>query len=130
MISIAMRAGNSPIATPGDHIMLDNLLIIYLGYGMSPVKRQAIAWTDADLLLSGALRTNSSEIVIERRAFAKMKCTSKWHVQSYGHIVSEYEKLVANYTPVSVRLPNIPQGPPLLTRSAFNSSMYNWAHTQ
>ena len=39
------------------------------GNGLSPVRRQAITWTNAHLLPIGPLRTNLSEIWIEIKKF-------------------------------------------------------------
>ena len=58
------------------------------GNGLSPVRRQAITWTNADLLLIGLLGTNFSEISIgilsfsfKKNAFENVVC------QNGGHFV-------------------------------------------
>ena len=47
------------------HTCVDNLTIIGSDNGSSPVRRQAIIWTNAGLLSIGPLRTTFSEILIE-----------------------------------------------------------------
>ena len=46
------------------HICVSKLTIIALDNGLSPVRRQAIIWTNAGILLIGPLGTNFSEILI------------------------------------------------------------------
>ena len=46
------------------HICIGNLAIIGSNSGLSPGRGQAIAWTNAGLLLIGPLGKNLSEIVI------------------------------------------------------------------
>ena len=41
------------------------LMNIGSGNGLSPVRRQAITWTNVDLLLVGTIGTNINEIQIE-----------------------------------------------------------------
>ena len=60
-----------------------NLMCIGQGNGLSPVRRQAITWTNADLLLTGPSGTNFSEIQIEIQNFSCMKMhwkmsSAKW----------------------------------------------------
>ena len=43
------------------------------GNGLSPVRRQAITWTNADLLSIGPLETNYSETQIKIQKFSFMK---------------------------------------------------------
>ena len=43
------------------------------GNGLSPVRRQAITWTNADSLSIGPLETNFSQIPIEIQNFSFMK---------------------------------------------------------
>ena len=47
------------------HICVGNLTIIGSDNGLSPVRRQAIAWTNVGILLIGPLGTNFSEMLIE-----------------------------------------------------------------
>ena len=51
------------------HISVGKLNIIGSDNGLSPERRQAIIWTNAGILLIGALGTNFSEILIEILAF-------------------------------------------------------------
>ena len=65
------------------HICVSKLAIIGSDNGLSPGRRQAITWTNADLLSIGPLETNFSEVGIEIQnlSFMKMhlKTTSpKW----------------------------------------------------
>ena len=55
------------------HICVGKLPIIGSDNGLSPERRQAIIWTNAGILLIGPFRTNSSEILIEIRAFQLKK---------------------------------------------------------
>ena len=61
------------------HISVTELVIIDSGNGLSPIRHQAIAWTNADLLSTGPLGTNCSEILIanifiEENASEKVIC--------------------------------------------------------
>ena len=47
------------------HICVSKLTIIGLDDGSSPVRRQAIIWTNAGILLIRTLGTNFGEILIE-----------------------------------------------------------------
>ena len=55
------------------HICVGKLTIISSGNGLSPVRRQAIIWTNAGLLLIVPLGTNFSEILIEILTFSFKK---------------------------------------------------------
>ena len=60
-----------------------NLTIIASDYGLSPVRPQAIIWTNAGILLIGPLRTNFNEILIgiQILSFKKMHLktsSGKW----------------------------------------------------
>ena len=55
------------------HIWVNKLTIIGSDNGLSPDRRQAIIWTNADLLLNGFLETSSSEIGIKIWAFSFKK---------------------------------------------------------
>ena len=52
------------------HICVGELTIIVSDNGLSPGRRQAIFWTNAGILLIGALGTNVSEILIKICAFS------------------------------------------------------------
>ena len=51
------------------HIFVSKLTIIGSDNGLLPVRRQAIIWTEAGILLIGPLGTNFNEISIEIHAF-------------------------------------------------------------
>ena len=51
------------------HICFGKLTIIGSDNGLSPVRRQAIIWTNAGILLIGPSGTNFSEILIEIQTF-------------------------------------------------------------
>ena len=55
------------------HICVNKLTIIGWDNGLSPVRRQAIIWTNAGILLIGPLWTNFSEISIKIYAFSFQK---------------------------------------------------------
>ena len=71
------------------HICVSNLTIIASDDGLSPVRHQAIIWTNAVTLLIGSLGTNFSEIVIEiyRFSFKKLHLkmsSAKWRPTCLG----------------------------------------------
>ena len=53
----------------GTHIYVGKLTIIGSDNGLSPGRRQAIIWTNAEILFIGPLGTNFREIVIEIKTF-------------------------------------------------------------
>ena len=55
------------------HICVGKLTIIGSENGLSPIRRQAIIWTNAELLSIGSLRTNFSEMVIKMQQFTLQK---------------------------------------------------------
>ena len=55
------------------HICVNKLTIIGSDNGLSPGRRQAIIWTNAEILLIGPLGTNFSEIVIDIWTFSFKK---------------------------------------------------------
>ena len=57
------------------------------GNGLSPIRRQAITWTNADWLLIGPLGTNFSEIRIEIQNFHSRKCVWKCRLRNVGNFV-------------------------------------------
>ena len=59
------------------HICVSKLTIIGSDNGLSPVRRQAIIWTNAGILLTGPLGTNFSEILIEIHTFSFKKMRLK-----------------------------------------------------
>ena len=60
------------------HICVDKLTIIGSDYDLSPVRCQAIIWTNARLLSIGTLGTNFSELVIDIYIFSFQKCIWNW----------------------------------------------------
>ena len=59
------------------HICVSKLSIIGSDNGLSPGRRQAIIWTNAGILLIGALGTNVSEILIQICTFSWKKMLLK-----------------------------------------------------
>ena len=55
------------------HICVGKLTSIGSDNGLSPERRQAIIWTNAEILLIGPLGTNFSEILIEIQTFSLKK---------------------------------------------------------
>ena len=55
------------------HICVSKLSILGSDNGLSPGRRQAIIWTNAEILLIGTLGTNLSEILSEIHAFSFKK---------------------------------------------------------
>ena len=55
------------------HIYVSRLTITGSDNGLSPGRRQAIIWTNAEILLIGPLGTNFSEILIEIHTFSFKK---------------------------------------------------------
>ena len=71
------------------HICVSKLTIIGSDNGLSPGRRQAIFWTNAEILLIGSLGTNLSEILvgIQKLPFKKMHLkmsSAKWCPFSLG----------------------------------------------
>ena len=64
------------------HICVTKLTIIGLDNGLSPGRRQAIIWTNAEILLIGALGTNVSEIQIKIDTFSLKKMHLKLKMSS------------------------------------------------
>ena len=65
------------------HMCVGNLTIIGADNGLSPGRRQAIIWTNTEILLIGPLGTNFSEILITIEAFSFKKMhlktlSAKW----------------------------------------------------
>ena len=66
------------------HICVNKLTTIGSDNGLSPVRRQAIIWTNAGVLLIGPLGTNFNEILIQIHTFSFKEIHSKmpsgkWH---------------------------------------------------
>ena len=55
------------------HVCIGNLTIIGSDNGLSPDQRQAIIWTNAEILFIRPLGTNSSEILIAILTFSLKK---------------------------------------------------------
>ena len=77
---------NTPLIHWGrvTHICVSKLTIIGSDNGLSPGRRQAIIWTNAELLFIIPLRTNFNEMFIEILIFSLMKMrlkvsSAKWH---------------------------------------------------
>ena len=59
------------------HISVSKLTIIVSDNGLSPGQRQAIIWTNAEILLTGTLGTNFNEMLIEIQKFSLEKIRLK-----------------------------------------------------
>ena len=70
------------------HICVNKLTNIGSDNGMSPGRRQAIIWTNAGILLIGALGTNFNEMLIEFIYFHSQKSIWKCRLENGGHFVS------------------------------------------
>ena len=68
------------------HICISKLTIIGADNGLSPGRRQAIIWTNAEILLIGPLETNLNETSIEILTFSFKKIHLK--MENGGHFVS------------------------------------------
>ena len=71
------------------HICVSKLTIIVSDNGLPPVRRQAIIWNNAGILLIGPLGTNLSEILIGIRTFSLKKMhlkmsSAKWRPLCLG----------------------------------------------
>ena len=75
------------------HICVGNLTIIGSDNGLSPGRRQAIAWTNVGILIIGPLGTNFSEMLIEIHTFSFKKIhlkmsSGKWRPFCLGlHVI-------------------------------------------
>ena len=70
------------------HICVSKLTIIGSDNGLSPGRRQATIRTNAAILLTGPLITNSSESFVEIITFSFKKCNWKCRLENGGHFVS------------------------------------------
>ena len=82
------------------YICVSKVTIIVSENGLSPVRRQAIIWTNAGILLIGPLRKNFSEILIgiETFSFRKMHfkmSSGKWLPLCLGFNVITYRPSTA-----------------------------------
>ena len=71
------------------HMCVSRLAIIGSDNGLSPVRRQAIIWTNAGILLIGPLGANFSEILIGNQTFSLKKMhlnlsSAKWRLFRLG----------------------------------------------
>ena len=66
-----------------------NWINIGSGNGLSPIRCQAITWTNAALMSIWPLGTNFSEIWIKTQNVSFSKCTWKCRLQNGGHVVQE-----------------------------------------
>ena len=97
------------------HICGGNLTIIGSDNGLSPGRRQAMAWTNVEILLIGPVGTNFSEMLIEIHAFSFKKIhlkmsSGKWRSFCLGlnvlnptgilceRIISTFEVCPRNFT--------------------------------
>ena len=70
------------------HIYVGKLTITASDNGLSPGRRQAVIWTNAEILLIGLLGTKFSEILIEIDTFSLKKIGWKCRLENGGHFVS------------------------------------------
>ena len=70
------------------HICVSKLTIIGPDNGLSPGRRQAIIWTNAEILLIRTRGTNFSEILSEIHSFSLKKSLWKCRLETGGHFVS------------------------------------------
>ena len=97
------------------HICVSRLTITCSDNGLSPGRRQAIIWTNAGILLIGALGTNFSENSIEILAFlfTKMRLkvsSAKWRPFCLGLnvlIFHEYDTMTSWHRNVFRSLPSV-----------------------
>ena len=71
------------------HICVGNLIIIGSDNGLSPDRRQAIIWTNAELLSIGPLQNYLSENLIKMQQFSLKKMhvkmsSAKWRLSCLG----------------------------------------------
>ena len=83
------------------HICVKKLTIIGLDNGLSPGRRQAIIWTNAGILLIGALGTNVSEILIKICTFSLKKMLLKMSGKRRPSCLGLNELSHAGHTPQS-----------------------------
>ena len=86
---------SSPPSAAYMHHWTRSALVQPSGNGLAPFRRQAITWTNADLLSSGLLGTNFSEILIKIHTFSFKKMhlkmlSAKWRAFCLGLKVLSY----------------------------------------
>ena len=69
------------------HICVSKLTIIGSNNGLSLGRRQAIIWTNAEILLTGPVGTKLSATLIEIHNFYSRKCIWKCRLENGGHFV-------------------------------------------
>ena len=90
------------------HICVNKLTIIGSDNGLSPGRRQAIIWTNAEIVLIKPLGTNFSEILIGNQTFSFKKMhlkisSAKWRAFYLGLNVLT-DVTVASFTGAYMRL--------------------------
>ena len=70
------------------HNRVGKLIIVDSDNGLSPERRQAIIWTNAEILLIGPLGTNFSEILIEILTISLKKICLKCRLRNFVLFVS------------------------------------------
>ena len=79
------------------HKCVGNVTIIGSDNGLSPVRRQAIIWTNDGILLIGPSGTNFSKIY----TFHSRKCVWKGRLRNAGHFVSAPNLLIGSLSTVA-----------------------------
>ena len=101
------------------HICVSNLTLIASDNGLSPVRRQAIIWNNAGILLIGPLAIDFSEILIEIQIFSFKKMYLKLSSANWRLLLLGLNELMAGYIIArshKVAKPGIgPVRPPFLT---------------
>ena len=69
------------------HICVSKQIINGSDNGLFPGQRQAIIWTKVEILLTGSLRTNISEILIEIQTSSFKKIHFKCHLENGSYFV-------------------------------------------
>ena len=70
------------------HICISKITIIGSDNGLSPGRRQAIIWTNAEILLITPLGTNFSEIIIRVQTFSFKKMELRMSSAKWRHILA------------------------------------------
>ena len=68
-------------------ISLSKFTVIGSDNDLSPIRRQAIIWTNAGILLNWTIETNFSEILIQIHTFSNKKMHLKCHLENVCHFV-------------------------------------------
>ena len=75
------------------HICVSKVTIVDSGNGLSPVRRQAIIWTNAGILLIEPLGINFSEILLKKiKQFHSEKCVWKCSLAILPQCVNFFSK--------------------------------------